>query len=171
MEISFNNLKEVLKAYGEALVEKYQQGLLDEDAFATGNLLEKTYSFVTTEGYVYEMSLNLPFYWKYIEEGLTGVDGPIKGGKHPHTNWGAYPHILEWVRIKPVPPKPDSRGKVPTPERLAGAITYTIIKQGTEPRNILEKAMEETKDWEKLIDEAITADIEENVDAIMQLIL
>lgn len=169
--IEWKNLNEVLKAYGEALVEKYQQGLLDEDAFATGNLLEKTYSIITTNGYLYEMSLNLPFYWKYIERGLRGTDGAIKGGENPPTNWGALPHILEWVRIKPVPPKADSRGKVPTPEQLAGAITYTIIHEGTAPRNILEKAMEETSDWDGLIDEAITSDISENIDAIMQLII
>lgn len=166
----FENLKQVLTAYGESIVQSYQNGLLDEDAFASGGLLENTRSYIIEhQDGVYEVELNLPFYWKYVEEGNQPA------GKYPNINangkgWGAYYPILEWIRIKPIVPHPDSRGKVPTNEQLAGMYVHSMIENGTEGRHILEKAIDENTDWLGLIDEAVEMDIRKDIDEIMGLL-
>ena len=45
-------------------------------------------------------------YWKFVEEDTK-----------PH--WPPLDAILSWIRVKPIIPRPDANGKIPTPATLA----------------------------------------------------
>ena len=165
----FENLYEVMKTYGESILTTYQEKILD-NAFASGGLIEGSRSYVVEykEGY-YEVEISLPFYWKYVEE------GNAPAGLYPNINangkgWGAYPHILNWIRIKPIAPRPDTKGKVPTPENLAGMIVHSMIENGTEGRHFMEEAIKANEDYLALIDEAVMMDLEKDLDDIMSIL-
>ena len=49
--------------------------------------------------------------------------------------------ILEWVRVKPVIPRPNDNGKLTTPIQLAWAIAKDIEKHGTTGTESLEEAL------------------------------
>ena len=79
--------------------------------------------------------------------------------------------IRVWIRVKPIVPFPDSRGRVPSPDQLAFLIGRSIAENGIEGKHLLENAMDETSDWMTLIDEAIEMDVREEIDEILSLIL
>lgn len=96
---------------------------------------------------------DLEFYWKYLEEGIA------PDGRYPNPGWKAYPAISEWVKIKPVIPRPGNDGNIPTPEQLAYLITRKIVNEGISAKNLLQT----TKDnviplYEARIREALTED-------------
>ena len=67
-------------------------------------------------------------YWKYIENGRNP-------GKFPPTS-----KILEWIMVKPVIPRPDQNGKLPTPKQLAYLIGRKIANEGYEGSHDLQRA-------------------------------
>lgn len=79
-------------------------------------------------------SLKLNDYWKYIEEGLAPA------GKFGNPGWKAYPAIRDWIDIKPVIPRPDGNGRIPTPKQLAYLITRKIVENGTRGTHDLKMA-------------------------------
>lgn len=68
------------------------------------------------DGYV--VSIDLNDYWKYVENDT-----------RPH--WPPRAAILEWVRIKPLVPRPDRKGRIPTQEQLAYLVSRKIAREGT----------------------------------------
>ena len=155
----FKNLKEVLEAYGQTLVEKYQMGLIDKNSIASGRLLDSAKYIVNYEDGVYELSISLEEWWKYLEEGTL-----------PH--WPTVNAIRDWITVKQIVPYPDSKGKVPSVEQLAFLIGRKISQEGTDGRWILRDALEEMNpDWEKLIEEAIELDVRDEIDEILKLLI
>lgn len=116
---TFPNLTAALAEYGEAVQKLYRDKLIYHDNVATGNLLRSVQYRVNANGTIYEVTLSLADYWKYIE---TGVHA---GGRMPPPS-----KILEWIVAKPVLPRPDDRGRVPKPEQLAWAIAKKIQRDG-----------------------------------------
>lgn len=152
----FKNLREVLEAYGQTLVEKYQMGLIDKDGIASGRLLESASYVVEYNDGVYEVGISLEEWWKYLEEGTL-----------PH--WPPVNAIKNWITVKQIVPHPDTRGRVPSVDQLAFLIGRKISQEGTEGRWVLKDVLEEMNpDWEILIDQAIEADIREKVDEILK---
>ena len=154
MEEMFSNLREVLEAYGKTLVEKYQMGLIDKDAIATGRLMDSVKSIVEYDGKCYEVSISLEEWWKYLEEGTV-----------PH--WPPVNAIRDWVIAKQIAPYPDSKGRVPSVDQLAFLIGRKISQEGTEGRFVLKDAMDEMVDWESLINEAVEEDLSACIDEIL----
>ena len=154
--ISFPHLQEVLEAYGQALADRYKDNLQGSDRMATGNLVNSIRSIVTFNDRTFEVSLSLEDYYKYIEEG-TGLSHK----PDPHSPYRVpYAPILQWVKVKPVIPYPDTNGKLPTPESLAWMIKRKIDKFGIEGKEDLKDAMDSvTQDWEQRIEDALTDDI------------
>ena len=150
--LNLDNVMATLQEYAQEVRNKYQDRLINNDRIATGKLLNSVEYQVVFNGVEYEVQLTLEKYWKYLEYGISGknknTDRPFK-----HTGWGAYPYILEWVKVKPVIPRPGKNGKIPSPQTLAGAITASIIKNGIEPGNELKSALFEVNQRykEKLI--------------------
>lgn len=152
----FNNLREVLEAYGQTLVEKYQMGLIDKDGIASGRLLDSAKYIVEHNDGVYEVGISLEEWWRYLEEGTL-----------PH--WPPVDAIREWITVKQIVPHPDTQGRVPSVEQLTYLIGRKISEEGTEGRWVLRDALEEMNpEWEKLIDQAIEIDIKEWLDEILK---
>ena len=81
---------------------------------------------VVVDGSAYEIRMTLMDYWKYLENGT-----------RPH--WPPPGVIAKWIEIKPVIPRPDSRGRIPTVKSLEYLIRRKISRVGTEGTHDLEK--------------------------------
>ena len=128
--ISFENLQQTLEEYGQEVRNLYQDKLILHDRIASGDLLNSVEFEVAGGDQKWEVTLTLAKYWKYVEYDT-----------RPH--WPPINKILEWVRIKPVLPRPDANGKLPTPEGLAFLISRKISEQGTKGTHDLEDTLEE----------------------------
>lgn len=154
--MEWRNLKEALETYGQVLEEQYREQIANKDAFASGRLFDSIHHIVTVEDHTIDLSLSLEDYWKYVEEGR----GP---GKFPPLD-----KIEEWIRIKPVAPYPDSQGRVPSNKQLAFLIGRKIAEEGTEGRHLLQNAIDSTQDWMEIIEQAISKDIETEIDEFLK---
>lgn len=154
--MEWKNLKEALETYGQVLEEQYREQIASTGAFASGKLFDSVHHIVTVDDHTIDLSLSLEDYWKYIEEGR----GP---GKFPPLD-----KIEEWIRIKPVAPYPDSRGRVPSNKQLAFLIGRKIAEEGTEGKHLLDNAIESTQDWMEIIEQAISKDIETEIDEFLK---
>lgn len=154
--MEWRNLKEALETYGQVLEEQYREQIANTNAFASGRLFDSIHHIVTVEDHTIDLSLSLEDYWKYVEEGR----GP---GKFPPLD-----KIEEWIRIKPVAPYPDSQGRVPSNKQLAFLIGRKIAEEGTEGRHLLQNAIDSTQDWMEIIEQAISKDIETEIDEFLK---
>ena len=154
--MEWRNLKEALETYGQVLEEQYREQIADTNAFASGRLFDSVHHIVTVEDHTIDLSLSLEDYWKYVEEGR----GP---GKFPPLD-----KIEEWIRIKPVAPYPDAQGRVPSNQQLAFLIGRKIAEEGTEGRHLLQNAVDSTQDWMEIIEQAISKDIEIEIDEFLK---
>lgn len=126
-EIKWEHLTEVLNRYGELLAVRYKSYVPE----ASGKLVQSVkYEFKHNDR-IYEVGLWLEDYWKYVEYGR-------KAGKFPPID-----KIKEWIRVKPVIPRPMKNGKLPTINQLAFLIARKIAREGIEPKNILKRTVEE----------------------------
>lgn len=152
----FPNLVEVLDAYGKTLVERYQEGLIEGDHIATGNLYRSVSSEVSLQGQSFIVEFKMPEYGEYLEQGTRP--------HFPPTN-----QILSWIRAKRIVPRRDQQGKLPTEKQLSYLIARKISEEGTPATHLWEKANALTyNEWNKLIDEAIALDLNENLEEIIQ---
>lgn len=122
-------LEQVLRELGEDVRQGYMEQLLQHDRKATGALLDSVTAIVDVQGDVYEVKLQLADYWKYVEEGTA-----------PH--WPPRSAILKWIKAKPVIPRPDSKGRIPSQESLAYLISRKIARVGTEGSHDLQKTLD-----------------------------
>lgn len=120
-----------LDEYAKKAEELYKRKLTDKGINASYKLLNSVETVVRRNDDTFTVTINLEDYWYYVENGR----GP---GKFPPID-----KILEWVRIKPVIPYSDSRGRLPTEEQLAFLIARKISREGTEGRNVLFETVDE----------------------------
>lgn len=154
--IDFAHLAAVLQEYGAAVCEKYREELKDRGKNASGVLAETVRYLVAREQTEYAVDLSLANYWQYVEYGR-------RPGKFPPSD-----KILEWVRIKPVIPRPLENGKLPTQKQLAFLIGRKIAREGIAPTPALTTAAEITyDDFLERIGQAISADIADAVDGAL----
>ena len=144
-----DNLWAILKEHGENVKRGYIQKLKDHGhPTEKHNLLATTVEvLVEKDGTTYSVSLMLQDYWKYVEEGT-----------RPH--WPPPSAILEWIRVKPVLPRPSADGSIPTQKQLAFLIGRKIAREGTKGTHDLK----ETTDtligyYEDRIKEALARDV------------
>lgn len=136
--IQFDNLRAVLEEFAQEFKDQYRAGLLAHDRITRdGHQLVDSVDANTVQAMIREgdeawtVTINLMEYWKYVEEGVQGTKNP--GSPYRNPGWKAYPHILNWVEIKPVLPRPNSRGVRPSNRSLAYLITREIA--GDHPRH------------------------------------
>lgn len=152
----FPNLIEVLDAYGKTLVERYREGLVDGDHIATKNLYNSVKTEVTYRGQSFLVEFTMPYYGEYLEQGTKPHFPPIED-------------IAKWIRAKKIVPRRDDQGRLPTERQLSYLIARKISEDGTKRTGIFEKANALTyNEWNKLIDEAIVMDINNNLEEILQ---
>ena len=125
------NFISTLDEYAEKAKELYKRKLTDKGINASYKLLNSVETTVKRGDDTFTVTINLEDYWYYVENGR-------KAGRFPPID-----KILEWIRIKPVIPYTDSRGRLPTEEQLAFLIARKIANDGTEGRNVLYETVDE----------------------------
>lgn len=159
--MEFNRVQKVLTDFVELMRDGYKERLASEGINASGSLSNSVTANVELDGTVFEVSLTLNEYWKYIE-----------GGRPPTQNNGngeLRRNILQWIKVKPVLPKPFN-GKLPTEEQLAYLISRKIHREGYEGKEPLKKTFEELEDMLKSdLEIAFAEDIAEDIEKIMVL--
>lgn len=139
--IQFDNLRAVLEEFAQEFKDQYRAGLLEHGRYTQygqDRLIDSvdanTVQAMIREGdEAWTVTINLNDYWKYVEEDTA-----------PH--WPPPDAILRWVEIKPVIPRPDSRGRIPSPNSLAYLIGRKISKFGTTGSHDFKTAQETTID-------------------------
>lgn len=127
--MDFSRTEAVLNELAEEIRRNYREHLMDEGHFTTlgseVRLVDSIKAEVTFDGQSFVGTLEMNDYWKYVENDTD-----------PH--WPPRGAILNWIQIKPVVPRPDSRGRIPKPESLAYLIQRKIARVGTEGTHDLE---------------------------------
>ena len=104
---------------------------------ASGNLLNSLTSKINFDSNRFEIRIEGADYGKYLEEGTKPHFPPVDA-------------ILQWIRIKPILPRPFANGKLPTENQLAYLIGRKISKVGTEGTHLFEKTVEENNYIERV---------------------
>ena len=110
---------DTLNQYRETIENEYKEKLTEEGRKATGTLINSISTTIKQGASEYTVTMYVADYFKYIEEGR-------KAGKFPPQE-----AILKWIRVKPILPRPDNNGKLPTEKQLAFLISRAIAQNGT----------------------------------------
>lgn len=153
--INLNNVMEVLEQYAQEVRNRYQDRLIQDDRIASGDLLNSVEYQVVRNGMTYEVQLRLEDYWKYVEYGTKPHFPPMD-------------KILEWIRVKPVLPRPNDNGDLPTPQQLAYLIARSISLHGTEGTEDLEETLLDINQRYK--DKLVIA-LHQDMDTIMKVVV
>lgn len=166
-DIKWIHTEKALIDYAGYWVEVASKIIEDNGNVASGNLIQTmkdSKPVVSFADDTLSVKIELAGYWQYIEEGLKGnggskTDKPMRNTTSPYKapEWRkAYPHILNWIQVKPSFSLPEGF----TEKSFAAAAAHNIDALGTEPHPFLQEAIE--KAWEKF--EVIVADaIQEDI--------
>lgn len=159
IDIEWRHLEGVLREYGERLVELYRANMVESGRPASGALADSLHTEVVVGDTTIGVDLSLLDYWKYIEHGT-----------RPH--WAPIAPLKEWVQVKRILPRPMANGKLPTPTQLAYMVQHKIAMEGTEGKDDLSRALQQT--WAELaqrVADAITEDIGDQLDYVLRRLL
>ena len=132
--IDFTELQQVLQDLANDIRDNYKEHLQFNDRYTergvpsgySQRLIDSVKTQVVVGDRAWEITMTLNDYWKYVENDTNPHFPPVS-------------KILEWVNIKPVLPRPDSRGRIPSPRSLAFLIGRSISVNGTKGSHDLEK--------------------------------
>lgn len=130
--LELTELQQVLEDYAKEAEEMYKYQIALGRKNASRRLTDTVKSNVVVGDQSYEVTLTLQHYWKYIEHGRPA------GKKFPPMK-----AILDWISVKPVIPRPDEDGNIPSPQTLAFLIGRKIHLEGIEPHPALKATQEE----------------------------
>lgn len=135
------NFLATLDEYAREAKELYKRKLTEKNINASYKLLNSVETTVKRNDDEFTVTINLEYYWYWIENGR-------KSGRYPPID-----KIIEWIRIKPIIPYSDKRGRLPTEEQLAFLIARKIsgldakgnkiVEYGIEGKHILAETVEE----------------------------
>ena len=145
---------EVLKEYAIELRNTLQDSYINDDRIATGDLLNSVEYIIEKDDRQIEVSLQLKEWWKYVEEDTKPHFPPPDA-------------MLNYIKAKPILPKPDNNGKLPTPNQLAYLIGRKISEVGTTgTHNVRDTVRLINERYEEKIGQAISEDINNELDVI-----
>lgn len=145
---------EVLKEYAIELRNTLQDSYINDDRIATGDLLNSVEYIIEKDNRQIEVSLQLEEWWKYVEEDTKPHFPPPDA-------------MLNYIKAKPILPKPDNNGKLPTPNQLAYLIGRKISEVGTTgTHNVRDTVRLINERYEEKIGQAISEDINNELDVI-----
>lgn len=139
--IQFDNLRAILEEFAQEFKDNYRAELVAHGRFTRDgqDRLIDSVDANTVEAMIREgdeawtVTINLNDYWKYVENDT-----------RPH--WPPPDAIRRWVEIKPVIPRPDASGRIPSPRSLAYLIGRKISREGTTGSHDFQTAQETTMD-------------------------
>lgn len=153
--LTFDELRAVLEEYGRAVAEQYKANLKRDGRPASHALEKSIKTRVMTEGQDFVVKMDLEEYWKYIEYGTAGWFTGNPSRKFPPVD-----ALMKWIEIKPVIPRPDAKGRIPSPRSLAFLIGRKIQQFGTRGRaDLTEAKMDVTEQWRARIEAALQHDM------------
>lgn len=157
--IDFTHTEQALREYGEAVARTYREHLQEHNRIATRRLIDSvTVQIIRDGGASITVALDLASYWKFVE-----------WDTRPH--WPPKGALLDWIRAKPIIPRPDSRGHLPTPEQLDFLIRRKIANEGTKGTHDLGDSVDAVnKEWLPRIEDAIARDIDQALEAQLWLL-
>lgn len=151
--IDLTELQKILQDYARDARELYKYQISLGGKNASRKLIDSVNSQILVNGQEYEVVLKLQHYWKYIEGGRKGTISSPSGAE-----WSAgFPPVgvlIRWIQVKPILPRPDKNGKLPSPKQLAYLIGRKIEQEGIEPFPALKTTQEEL---DKLYHEKLSA--------------
>lgn len=142
--IDFTELQQVLQDLANDIRDNYKEHLQSNDRYTekgvpsgySERLIDSVKTQLVIGDRAWEITMTLNDYWKYVEDDTRPHFPPVS-------------KILEWVNIKPVLPKPDANGRIPSPQSLAFLIGRSISEHGTEGSHDLEKVKDGVIPWYK----------------------
>lgn len=140
--IDLTELQQVLKDYARDARELYKYQISLGGKNASRKLIDSVNSQVIVNGRGYDVTLKLQHYWKYIEGGRKGKESSPPGAVYR----AAFPPVgvlIKWIQVKPIIPRPDANGKLPSPQTLAYLIGRKIEREGIAPFPALKTTQEE----------------------------
>lgn len=140
MELNVSDLKKTTASVISGLVSAYKKQLESDGKIASGNLANNISWDITLDGTDLKVIFDLPEYWKYVEYGR-------KPGKFPPLD-----KIKSWIRVKPVLPRANANGKIPSENQLAFLIGRKIATKGTKGSHSLAKAVTSFNAQQKIVD-------------------
>lgn len=153
--IDFDELQKVLADMAKDVRERYKDVLARNDHIASAELVNSVKTQVEIGDAAYEVTMTLADYWKFVENDT-----------RPH--WPPPSAILKWIEVKPVIPRPDANGRIPTPKQLAFLISRKIAREGTEGTHDLEETKDNIIPWYKeRIEKALGRDMEHYIRKII----
>ena len=154
--INFTELQQVLQDYAKEAEEIYKYQISLGGKNASRKLTDTIKSNIIVGDQAYEVSLTLQEYWKYVESGRApGKFPPVKA-------------LLDWISVKPIIPRPDANGRIPTPKQLSFLIGRKIKEEGIEPFPALETTKEEL---DKIYHEKLSAALGHDVSHCIRKII
>ena len=145
--MEYTNTIKVLNEFADYLINNYKTELASQ-GWSGGKLYNSVKKVSVVVGDVSTVTLSLEDYWKYIENGTKPHFPPMD-------------KILEWIMVKPVLPRPNDDGDLPTPRQLAYLIAREISENGTEGTHDLQDAIQEVNaKYRQRIAEALGHDME-----------
>ena len=143
--MNFEDIDTALDSLMNEFQSAYASKLQETNHYASGNLAMNQNHHFVFDGRYYRIYLSLEDYWKYLEYGTKPHFPPVE-------------KIAEWIRIKPVLPRPNAKGKLPTQKQLAFLIARSISIKGTKPTHTLQQTIDDfqlSKKVKKLFIESI----------------
>lgn len=128
--LNLDRVRSVLEEFAEEAADLYRDNLVRADSIASGRLFSSVSCRVEQDGRVFLVIMRMEEYWRYLEEGT-----------RPH--WPPVSAILKWIQVKPVIPRPDANGRIPTQKQLAFLISRKIAREGTKGRHGLRAAKQQ----------------------------
>ena len=130
----FDNIGEILKKIDNIYI--YGAGEYGEQLGRLFQGVGASYTYIDRKGY--HITITLPEYAAYLNDGTK-----------PH--WPPVDKIREWIKVKPVLPRPGRNGKLPSTEQLAYLIGRKISKVGTKPTKIIDRTINDFDLINKLV--------------------
>lgn len=185
--MDLSELQKVLQEYARDAEELYRYQLSLGSKNASRSLAESARAEVVVNDDIYEVVLNLNEYWKFVERGRAGtLSSPSKAktGSLPASvpkqtkdelrqpmSSAAFPPvsaIMKWISVKPVIPRPDKDGRIPSPKSLAFLIGRKIHEEGIEPHPALATTIQEL---DKIYHDKIVAALGRDVGAYVKRLM
>ena len=153
LKLDLKNVKNITNLFALALKERLEKN----GSNASGMLSNSIKGKVKYDGKYVSVFVDLEDYWKYVENGTKPHFPPVDA-------------IKQWIKVKPVLPRPLKDGKLPTENQLAYLIGRKISKVGTKPNPFLAPTISEFglvdkiyEEVDRVVTEALNSAIEEEL--------
>lgn len=128
-------ITDIIKTYAAELIQNYIDQMPSNYAIRD----KITFSVFDKGSYNYQIVIDLPAYWKYIERGRRAYPDPSQVRHNPPVS-----AIREWIKVRNISPKNFPQFPKLTEQSLPYMLSNSIRKKGIEPKPFLRNAINST---------------------------